>query len=555
MSSLCVSYNSSIFGAYGAQDFEVTFAAHSSSSENLTWKKLEKKDWPQIYATSWVSGYSDLQLIVDQFSFEIHMFQNWSYSLQLPTSSECGWSAVPLHNETLNIDVTHSRDTDTIAPNPYQSFRFFVRSDEFLSNKTALPELTWPKYTIKADGSLKLDDYFELCPDGGWLGPPLDGELRAPVTAFHVTYARAKVNRYGNRVQIATLFLTIVIFSNIVKIVGIYFAIRMRSSGHLITAGDAIASFLERPESSTKGKCTLTRPQLCSCNYYGTIKPWQVVQKASIVVLGGARAWSTTIVYVIKPLYETKSNGISISSLFLSIAALAAAIYASPDVGQWGTASKTIVPFTSATFDARGVLIVAFLANLPQVGLSLLYFSINRVCTSICFSMEWNQYTHYRKGLRVTHPTGKQRGTHFLQLPLRWAIPLTVMSGLLHYLLSQSLFLVRQELRTRDGDLYPGSTCACGYSVLSLFVFTLVLLALLLVVLYLLSEKIDIHLPPARHCSLVISAACHPPGDEVDAHLGEVRWGVTELPTEDHVGHCTFTSREVTTLQPGALYA
>jgi hypothetical protein len=309
MSSLCVSYNSSIFGAYGAQDFEVTFAAHSSSSENLTWKKLENKAWPQIYATSWVSGYSDLQLIVDQFSFEIHMFQNWSYSLQLPTSSECGWSAVPLHNETLNIDVTHSRDTDTIAPNPYQSFRFFVRSDEFLSNKTALPELAWPKYTIKADGSLKLDDYFELCPDGGWLGPPLDGESRAPVTAFHVTYARAKVNRYGNRVQIATLFLTIVIFSNIVKIVGIYFAIRMRSSGHLITAGDAIASFLERPESSTKGKCTLTRPQLCSRNYYGTIKPWHVVQKASIVVLGGARAWSTTIVYVIKPLYGTKSNG------------------------------------------------------------------------------------------------------------------------------------------------------------------------------------------------------------------------------------------------------
>jgi hypothetical protein len=169
--------------------------------------------------------------------------------------------------------------------------------------------------------------------------------------------------------------------------------------------------------------------------------------------------------------------------------------------------------------------------------------------------MEWNQYTHYRKGLRVTHPTGKQRGTHFLQLPLRWAVPLTVLSGLLHYLLSQSLFLVRQELRTRDGDLYPGSTCACGYSVLSLFVFTLVLLALLLVVLYLLSEKIEIYLPPARHCSLVISAACHPPDDEVDAHLGEVRWGVTELATEDHVGHCTFTSQEVTIVQPGALYA
>jgi hypothetical protein len=228
---------------------------------------------------------------------------------------------------------------------------------------------------------------------------------------------------------------------------------------------------------------------------------------------------------------------------------------ASPDVGKLGTASTLTVPFTSATFDARGVLVVAFLANLPQVGLSLLYFSINRICTSICFSAEWNQYTHYQKGLRVTHPTGKQRGTHFLQLPLRWAVPLTAMSGLLHWLLSQSLFLVRQEKRTRDDVLYPGSTCACGYSVLSLLIFTLVLLTLLSVVLYLLLEKTEIQLPPARHCSLVISAACHPPNDEVDAHLGEVRWGVTEVATEGRVGHCTFTSREVTSVQPGRMYA
>jgi hypothetical protein len=114
---------------------------------------------------------------------------------------------------------------------------------------------------------------------------------------------------------------------------------------------------------------------------------------------------------------------------------------------------------------------------------------------------------------------------------------------------------VRQEKRTRDDVLYPGSTCACGYSVLSLLIFTLVLLTLLSVVLYLLLEKTEIQLPPARHCSLVISAACHPPNDEVDAHLGEVRWGVTEVATEESVGHCTFTSREVTSVQPGRMYA
>jgi hypothetical protein len=253
--------------------------------------------------------------------------------------------------------------------------------------------------------------------------------------------------------------------------------------------------------------------------------------------------------------YTALTNRIRIIAFSLSIAALAIATSVAPNMSLWGTASTTIVPFTSTTFDARGILIVAFVANLPQVCLSLLYFSINRICTSMCFAMEWNRFTFYQKGLRVTHPTGKQRSTHFLQLPLRWAIPLTVMSGTLHWLLSQSLFLVRQEVRTRDGDLYPGSTCACGYSVLSLVAFTLALTILLLVVLYLLLRGIDVQLPPARHCSLVISAACHPPADEVDAHLEEVKWGVTELPTEDTVGHCTFTSREVTSVQFGALYA
>jgi hypothetical protein len=103
--------------------------------------------------------------------------------------------------------------------------------------------------------------------------------------------------------------------------------------------------------------------------------------------------------------------------------------------------------------------------------------------------------------------------------------------------------------------VYPESTCACGYSVLSLLIFTLALIILLVVVLYQLLTKIDIHLPPARHCSLVISAACHPPEDEVDAHLGEVIWGVTELATEENVGHCSFTSREVTSVETGRLYA
>lgn len=222
----------------------------------------------------------------------------------------------------------------------------------------------------------------------------------------------------------------------------------------------------------------------------------------------------------------------------------------------WGTASALIIPATKSSFDTKGILKTAWYANLPQILLSLVYFTINRICTSMCSSREWNNYALHRKGLRVTSARGLQRSTHFLQLPYRWAIPLTVTSGLLHWLLSQSLFLVRMDRRDRDGVRYPTSTSACGYSPLSLLCFTCVFLTFMGVILCLaLRSSTRMRIPPARNCSTVISAACHPPSDDHDAHLKKVQWGVVDNTFGAGVGHCTFTSRDVSPPRGGILYA
>lgn len=60
-----------------------------------------------------------------------------------------------------------------------------------------------------------------------------------------------------------------------------------------------------------------------------------------------------------------------------------------------------------------------------------------------------------RKGLRVTAPRGEQRSSYFLQLPYRWAVPLMIVSGALHWLMSQTIFPVRLETRSRDGNIDP----------------------------------------------------------------------------------------------------
>lgn len=221
----------------------------------------------------------------------------------------------------------------------------------------------------------------------------------------------------------------------------------------------------------------------------------------------------------------------------------------------WGTSSNAIIQSTKASFDAKGAVLVAWLANVPQVLLSLTYFTINRVCTSVAFAKEWNDYATHRKGLRVTEPEGDQRSTYFLQLPYRWAFPLTAFSGGLHWLLSQSLFIVRRESMARDGRVRPESTCACGYSAYSLAAFFAAFTVLMVWILLLLREKLPVKIPPAGNCSVLISAACHPPSNDFDGHLKPVQWGVVREGTESNYGHCTFTSQEVTAPKKGCLYS
>ena len=162
---------------------------------------------------------------------------------------------------------------------------------------------------------------------------------------------------------------------------------------------------------------------------------------------------------------------------------------------------------------------------------------------------------HSRKTLRVTTPIDGQRSTHFLSLPYRYAVPLTVTSGVMHWLLSLTIFLTRLEMRDGKGNFKPGgSLCTCGYSVLSLIVLMGVLYLGMMCTFISSYRHIEEKLPLAANCSLVLSAACHPPPDDVDAYKRPVRWGVVHSRFQG-IGHCSITSEEVTQPQAGKKYA
>jgi hypothetical protein len=89
----------------------------------------------------------------------------------------------------------------------------------------------------------------------------------------------------------------------------------------------------------------------------------------------------------------------------------------------------------------RGFLSIVLFANMWQFLLTLLYIGSNALLTCFCVESEWQSYGTKRKGLRVSSPVGSQRSTYFLSLPLRYGLPLMLISTTLHWLLSQAIFL------------------------------------------------------------------------------------------------------------------
>ena len=227
-----------------------------------------------------------------------------------------------------------------------------------------------------------------------------------------------------------------------------------------------------------------------------------------------------------------------------------------------GTVTPTSIIRPLELRGSSGLMLVVLISNSPQLLLSFVYLGYNSLFTSMFLAREWDSYAIHRKALRVTSPKGFQRSTYWLQLPYRYSIPLLGASTILHWLVSQSLFLARVTSLGEDGtELASDSISTCGYSNIAL-VFVIGLGSLLLVYpLALGLKRFYSTMPITGSCSAAISAACHPPKADVDAAFKIVRWGVVEncdMKTESkdqNVGHCCFTSMGVTRPVQGNLYA
>lgn len=194
-----------------------------------------------------------------------------------------------------------------------------------------------------------------------------------------------------------------------------------------------------------------------------------------------------------------------------------------------------------------GLMRNALAANLPQLIVSFLYFLYNGLFTSMLQGLEWNQYSYQKKGLRVSaRPQGSQRTTYFLQLPYRYGVPLMFLAGVLHWLVSQSIFLVNVEVnvpllgmytsgapynaRPMHLDRFDGlDMVTCGYSPTAIV--TTIVFCVFLALFALLTglRRYKSKTPPiVGSSSELIAAACHFPrgGFEEGAAHKQLQWGL-----------------------------
>ncbi|KAM0813070.1 putative DUF6536 domain-containing protein [Seiridium cardinale] len=288
----------------------------------------------------------------------------------------------------------------------------------------------------------------------------------------------------------------------------------------LVTPGDAMESFICRPDPRTEGMGSFEIADSERLEF-GPRKAWVPGDDAGLTPIIRPRRWQIKprrLVSTIPRAAWTRTYLLLLVATVFVMACLIIAISesgANPVTFPFGHSDQnlTIDLFTSYT----GALMVA---NAPQLLLSLCYFSYNTFFTRLAVEKEWNAYSLKYTPLRVSYPAGEQFSHYRLQLPYKYSMPLLAVSVLLHWLVSNTIYIFINEGGywkitgvgedvARQFGVGPDAVVALGYSppaILTVFVVSVVL-CIIPVVWSLRKVKGDMISGGTN--SLVISAACH----------------------------------------------
>lgn len=202
----------------------------------------------------------------------------------------------------------------------------------------------------------------------------------------------------------------------------------------------------------------------------------------------------------------------------------------------------------------RGWLEYVIIANAYQQLISLLYMLFNRLLTSICLTKEWAQFAQTLKPLRVTHPIDSQRSSYFISLPWRYGAPFMAAFAILHFLVSQAIFLSYKVcyLPTNSDAESPTEDTPCSapeiaFSPLAILITILWGVAMLVAFFLFTLKRAPADMPLVGSCSAANSANCQRPNEDSQGFSSDVEWGVIAPPEGSRLGWCSFTGMRLHT--------
>ncbi|RBQ71034.1 hypothetical protein FVER53590_13636 [Fusarium verticillioides] len=356
---------------------------------------------------------------------------------------------------------------------------------------------------------------------------PQSGAIITDPRVFKTKYRVMQVDRcYSEkyeapcRLSIANSLLLIVCIMCLFKTVLCLLVLKLRVWGDenpLMTPGDAIASFISRPDEETRGMCTLTMDDLRK-----TAKPTPTrlgEMNQNYKWLQGPRQWQNN-----SPRRFGKAvprNIWVLSSLLIGSSLIVASVMLSIAInGQSLSDSKFMhapqnEDVKNNDLDNLPLISLTMVANTPQLILSICYLAYNGLFTRMLAEFEWSKYSVAFRSLRVTEPRGSQNATYRLQLPYRFSIPLIIISIGLHWIYSNCIYVSNYEAYAPGYPYKRDVTVGLQFSSKAILVGLLVSIGVAITPLFLAFVKLPGVMVIAGANSAVISAACHYPSTKL----------------------------------------
>ncbi|OJJ94921.1 hypothetical protein ASPACDRAFT_1860602 [Aspergillus aculeatus ATCC 16872] len=295
----------------------------------------------------------------------------------------------------------------------------------------------------------------------------------------------------------------------------------------MVLMGDAVAEYLEYPGDMSNSQVVRVYPQVWrpqkSVSWFNTIhrKVWAI--SFTLFMLGIA----APLAILVDSVVFWKGRGLDMSL---------------PSIVQLGFGlNPGFLGMNSETSNY----------SLMDSSVSFLYLFYNNILTHQLVADQWVRFLRPdgKKALRVSTSRGMQRSSYLLSLPLTYSLTLTIAMILLHWLVSQSLFVVQTIGFDTNGEKvnFPHfSGSAVGYALSPIVLATLcgVVMVAGVLVHSLVRRHHDVPagFPAWGASSAHIEALCSGrPADDVDAHLFPVSLGVVVSGPQDQP-YLTFST-------------